>query len=260
MDRGNIVHLYRYPVKGLSPEPMTRLTLERDQGFPRDRVYALTNGSWMFDPMDPKVRPKTDFLMLAKHEKLALLQTAVSEDSDVLTISRNGEMLLRASLAGEQGRASVEQFFTRFMGGEIDSEPRIAFASGHQFTDVSVISPEMMRSISVINLASVRALSEKLSVTLDPMRFRANVYYEGIEAWEELKWLDQEVTLGSLRAKVLAPTPRCAATNVNPETALRDLTIPHAIRQHYGHSNLGVYVRALNDAQVAIGDRVVLTH
>lgn len=258
MDRSTIAHLYRYPVKGLSPEALTRVTLKREEGFPKDRIYALTNGSWIFDPRDLKVRPKTDFLMLAKHEQLAQLKTAVSEDSEVLTVSRDGETLLRASLAAEQGRASIEQFFTRFMGSAITGEPRVAFAHGHQFTDVSVLSPEMMRSISVINLASVRALSVKLGVTLDPMRFRANVYYEGTEPWEELEWLDQEIMLGSLRAKVLARTPRCTATNVNPQTAIRDQTIPQSIRQHYGHSDLGVYVQALTDAEVQIGDRVAL--
>jgi len=33
--------LYRYPVKGLSPEPMRRVTVSTGQTLPADRRYAI---------------------------------------------------------------------------------------------------------------------------------------------------------------------------------------------------------------------------
>ena len=45
-----IAGLYRYPVKGLSPEPLPRVALEAGQTFPADRRYAIENGPSGFDP------------------------------------------------------------------------------------------------------------------------------------------------------------------------------------------------------------------
>ena len=42
--------LYRYPVKGLSPEPLARASLIAGDALPFDRAYAIENGSGRFDP------------------------------------------------------------------------------------------------------------------------------------------------------------------------------------------------------------------
>ena len=34
-------NIYRYPIKGLSAQPLTRVALQAKQPFPHDRVYAL---------------------------------------------------------------------------------------------------------------------------------------------------------------------------------------------------------------------------
>ena len=61
-----IASIYRYPVKGLSPEPLQRVTLEAGQTLPADRRYAIENGPSGFDPADPKWMAKTYFLMLQR--------------------------------------------------------------------------------------------------------------------------------------------------------------------------------------------------
>jgi hypothetical protein len=38
---GTIDSLYRYPVKGLTPEPLERVVLEAGSAFPADRLFAL---------------------------------------------------------------------------------------------------------------------------------------------------------------------------------------------------------------------------
>ena len=111
------------------------------------------------------------------------------------------------------GRAAIGDFFAAYLG--ID-RPRLVRAAGHKFTDVSVVSPAMMRAVSVINLASVRALEQALGRTLDPLRFRANIYCDGLPAWSELDWVEKEIAIGPVRMRGMLRTRRCAATNVNP--------------------------------------------
>ena len=46
-----IIHsIYRYPVKGLSPEALPRIALAPGETVPGDRLYAIENGPSGFDP------------------------------------------------------------------------------------------------------------------------------------------------------------------------------------------------------------------
>ena len=69
--------IYRYPVKGLSPEPLPRTELAAGKTVPFDRMYAIENGPSGFDPASPAYLPKQRFLMLMRNARLAELRTRV---------------------------------------------------------------------------------------------------------------------------------------------------------------------------------------
>jgi uncharacterized protein YcbX len=89
-----------------------------------------------------------------------------------------------------------------------------------------------------------------------PLRFRANVYVEGLAPWEEFRWAGREIALGGARLKITKPIDRCAATNVNPETAARDLNIPLSLQRGFGHVDLGVYGVVTEAGEVTVGDHL----
>src|SRR5690348_6626790 len=74
-----ITGLYRYPVKGLTPEPLETVGLSPGQTLPADRRYAIENGPSGFDPATPLWLPKISFLMLQRDEWLAALQARFDE-------------------------------------------------------------------------------------------------------------------------------------------------------------------------------------
>jgi uncharacterized protein len=252
-----ITDLFRYPVKGLTPEPMSALTLTRDNGIPFDREYALALGTTAFDPDHPEPLDKGFFLMLRNNEALAALQTKYEPSEDRLSVAFNGHVVLDEELGTEDGRNAVERFFERYMGEEAKGRPKLVRSAGHKFTDASVVSPVFMRSVSIVNLASIRALEAAVDDRLHRLRFRGNIYLEGLEPWEELKWVNREITVGNVRLKGLARTPRCGAVNVNPETAERDANLPKALMQNFGHTDLGVFMEVLDDGEVRVGDDVL---
>ena len=47
-------------------------------------------------------------------------------------------------------------------------------------------------------------------------------------------------------------------TNVNPENGLRDLNIPNQLYKNYGHDDLGVYGKVLNQGEIKINDKIRL--
>src|SRR5262245_34610709 len=177
-----VVSLYRYPVKGLSPQALPALHLTPGETVPFDRAYAIENGPGRFDPDNPRHLPKTTFLMLMRNERLAALDTQFDEATETLSILREGKQVARGQLTTKLGRQMLEQFFAAYMKEELKGPPRIVSAPGHSFSD------RADKCLHLVNLATVRDLERTVGTGLDPLRFRANLYFDGAEPWEEKKW------------------------------------------------------------------------
>jgi uncharacterized protein YcbX len=247
-----IASLYRYPVKGLSPEKLDSVSLTPGQTVPWDRAYAIENGPGRFDPDQPKHLPKINFLMLMRNERLAGLQSHFDETTQQLTILRDGRQVARGGLDTRLGRQIIEQFMAGYMQGDLKGRPRIVSAPGHSFSDVSA------KCLHLVNLASVRHLSKSAGQTLDPLRFRANLYFDGAEPWVEKKWIGRRVRAADAVLEVFGETVRCEATNVNPATAQRDAAVPPTLLRVYGDSCLGIYAKVVEAGNVKPGDRLEL--
>jgi uncharacterized protein YcbX len=246
----SVASLYRYPVKGLTPEQLSEVTLSVGQPLPGDRRYAIENGPSGFDTAAPQYFPKTKFLMLMRNERLAALRTQYDDATHVLTIRENGVETARGDLESAEGRAAIEQFFAMNFSDDLRGPPKILFAEGHSFSDVA------KKVVSIINLASVKALEEVIGQPVDPLRFRGNLHVAGWPAWHEFDLMDQVLSIGGTRLKVVKRIVRCAATNVDPDTAARDLTIPATLQKTYGHADLGVYAEVIDGGVVADGDAI----
>jgi MOSC domain-containing protein len=242
--------LYRYPVKGLTPEALAGVALEPGRTLPFDRVYAIENGPGRFDPGAPRHLPKINFLMLMRDERLATLRSALDDQTQVLTITRGGKPVVSGQLDTALGRQLIEQFIAAYMKSELRGAPKIVHAPGHSFSDVAA------KCVHIVNLASVRELERAVGRKVDPLRFRANLYVDGLPPWSELDWMEKEVGVGPARLQVFARTQRCAATDVDPRTGARDTAIPAVLARTWGHQDFGIYAKVISGGVVHVGDRV----
>ena len=248
---GTIRGIHRYPVKGLSPEPLPRTRLSVGATLPFDRHYAVENGPSGFDPATPKYFPKIRFLMLMRNARLAELRTVFDENTHVLTIHYEGRERARGDLRTPEGRAAIETFLAEHCAEEMRGPPKVLHAPGHSFSDVA------RKVLSIINLASVQALEGAAGAPVHPLRFRGNLHVEGWPAWHEFDLLDRVIAIGpSARLKVVKRIVRCAATEVDPDTGIRDLPIPRTLMDTYGHADCGVYAEVIEGGEIAAGDAV----
>ncbi len=259
---GIVTDLYVYPVKGLTGQPLHEVTLEPGRGFPGDRAFALARPDGQYRPGQRQAIPKDQFFVLVNYERLAGLRTQLDPQTKHATVSVRDHEVLACDLNTAEGIAAFEQLFARVLDQPEDRPPLLAHDPPHRFTDVSVVSDKLMNAVSIINLESVRDLERRSGLEIDPRRFRANVYVEGLPPFSELGLVHEptengaEVRLGDLTAAAVLNTRRCAATEVNPATAHRDLPLPRLLMEHYGHAEMGVYVTLTSRGLLRPGDRV----
>ena len=247
-----VAQICRYPIKGLNAEPLERVTLAAGQALPNDRRFAIAHGSGAASAESGAWQPRRNFLHLAKDEKLAQLRIKFDDESGEMVIERAGKPVVRGKITELTGRALLAQFFAGFMADQLRSAPRMVEAASQPYTDND--SP----FLSIIGLASVADLERVVREPVDRRRFRANIYLEGSNAWEELGWAGKEIKIGGVRLRGEGRIDRCAATNVNPDSAARDLNIPLALQRGFGHVDMGAFARVVEEGDIALGDEVTL--
>jgi len=244
-----VTALYRYPVKGFSPEPLERIEIAAGGSVAFDRAFAIENGPSGFDPKAPAYYPKQSFLMLMRNERMAGFTTRFDDASGMFSIRRDGALLVEGSLLTESGRAALEAWVTETFSDELRGPPRILSAPGHSFSD------KPAKVLHLVNLESARALEERLGRAVNLLRFRPNIVIDGAPAWSELEWKEGgEVRLPGIVLAMESRTTRCAATEVDPETGARDMRTLKALASHFGHADFGVYLVAKSAGAISVGD------
>ena len=248
---GHVAAIFRHPVKGFTPEALPSVALAPGEGFPFDRLWAVENGPCGFDPARPAFVSKQKFTVLAHIAKVAAARTRLDTANRVLHVTAPGAREIAVALDDPAGREAFADWLTAFLGEDVRGPLRVLEApDAWRFTD------HPLGQVSIVNLASVRDLGQRMGVELDPLRFRANLYVEGWPAWAENGWTDKDLMVGWARARVFKPITRCAATHVDPTTAERDLDVVKALFDNFGHLLCGIYVQVTSAGAVGLGDAV----
>lgn len=245
-----ITQICRYPVKGMSGSPLPSIDLQAGKSIAHDRRFALAHASSGVNHSLPEWMPKNHFLNLSRDEKIAQLSVNFDATANKLTIERGGRQVASGNPATPLGRMMLDQFFAGFVPAGARGNPKLIEAHDTPFADCA--DP----FLSIVNLASVGDIERVARCAVDPTRFRANIYIEDAERWEERDWLGKEISIGTARLRIEEPIERCAATNVDPATATRDMNIPLLLERGFGHVECGVYARVIDAGTISAGDQI----
>ena len=245
-----IKNLFRYPVKGLSAEPLTNATLTPGHSIPWDRAFALAQGDAPFDPAAPAFLPKSNFMCLMRNGRVATLRARFTAGPPWLTITAPDATTVAADPTTAPGRASLGRFLTAFLGDEARGTPVFHHAPGHTFGD------QRAPVVSLLNRASLRAFEADQGAVREAARFRANILFEGLPPWAEFNWVGHRLRISTAILEVTKRTVRCAAVEVNPATGARDAEPISELRRLYGHADLGVHATVIEGGRIAPGDTI----
>jgi len=248
---GKISDLYRHPIKGFSPEVVSEVLLAKDGFFPFDRIYAFEVGRSGYHAQDPQFLSKMKYAVLARFSCLAALKTRYDEIDNRFYIQDQG-----FDLSAVAGRASLCRHIETYLQAHEDYDP---IAAPLTLLDIKETELERFRFtdsakgfVSLLNLNSVRDLEQRTGLEIDPLRFRANIWFEDMGAFEDHDWVGRQIKLSEDGPVLegLKPIKRCVATHVDPQGAQKNIDICASLFQHYGHMDLGLYCRVVEGGRV----------
>ena len=254
---GRIAALHRHPVKGFTPQSLRAVVLTAGKPFPCDRIFSVEDGPSGFDPAHPAHLSKMRFTVLAKIPALARIRTAYDEATGDFAVEAPGRPPFAVRLTTAPGRSAFEAWLAAFLAEHepLDTHGPLKVLAGaedgHRFMD------SRKGFVSVLNLASVRDLEQRLGRPVDPARFRANVMVDGWPAWSECGRAGQSLRLGEASLTILADIDRCAATHVDPTTGEKDIDMVPELFAHRGDICCGVYAEVTAGGRVAVEDAAV---
>lgn len=252
----NISQILRYPIKSLSAQGVTRCHLTPGQGLPFDRHWALARPDG--DAADNTAwHPKSHFLVQVREHELALFKTHFDDATQRLSFEAPGGLHGSGKLDTQPGRDAIATAVAKHLG--LDEGPQ-----NEGGTPILVEAREIgyfdttKGPVSLLNMESVRALEKLLSRQLDPLRFRMNLLLEGLPAWSEMHWPGKRIKIGDTVLEITQITGRCKATHVNPDSGESDVKILHGLKEHFGHTQMGVYAEVVAGGDIKAGDQVTL--
>jgi ferredoxin-NADP reductase len=244
----------RYPVKGLGGERLDSAEIS-PRGIAWDRAFALSNlrlpierfGKWTSYEAFHALDGRPD---LGGHRARVLDR---APDGPTLEINHRdgGSIQLLLDETGRFASDTPDERIDSWFGTSKTTAEIVA--SGTNLWDVEYAS------ISIINLATVREISRAAGTELDPRRFRANIYIDGLEPWKEFELAGRTLRVGDVVLDVAEPIVRCRATSVHPDRGGTDVNVPGVLGSHFGHGFCGVYARVRSAGKVSAGDGISIS-
>jgi hypothetical protein len=249
-----LAEIWRHPVKGIGAERLDRASLVAGEAMPHDRVFALAHGASAWDPAAPDWQPRRNFVVQAHVPELARVGAAWDEAAGRLTLDHPDRGAVTLAPGTAEGKATLAEWIAPLAGERQPGPYRIARRPDGAMTDM----PQAY--VSVLSLASLRALSQRMGVGLHVRRFRGNLWLDGLAPWEEEDWIGREIVVGPpgrpVRLRVDEPIGRCRATEAGPATGRFDAATVAGLREARGHTEFGVYATVIEGGAIAEGDAV----
>ena len=246
------------PVKSVSFQSINTCDIMKNLGMTNDRIFAFSRSIDLekakLIEKNPNERKLNNFLTL-KNSPVINKYNFIYENNR-LTLTKDNKDII-SILADDQNERLLLSNKLTDLESSLIKPIFLLKNSDFPFYDTSS-SNNVFNSMSLINLNSIKDFEKKINEKIELQRFRANFYVDGIEAWEERKWIDKIITINDISFKVEKNIPRCVAINLKPKTDDNSLNLLNSLKKTYNHFDMGIYLTALEEGKINVGDKVDL--
>ena len=259
-----VVALYRYPVKGFTPEVCETLTALPEGRVAGDRALGFRFADSA--AQDFEWSRKHEFVALANTPGIARLALKFDHEALRLRFSIGGVRLVEDALDSD-GRARIAAAIQGYvldlgenpLAGHPERVPLRLVGDGrtprYQDNAAGQITLHSRESLAAVAAATSN------HPEFDELRFRSNIVIKGVRPWTELDWLGRKIRIGGTVFEVARRKTRCLATHANPRTGERDLrvmmTLTRAFNQEEPTFAVGI-VTSGPGGDIRIGDEVTV--
>tara|TARA_B100000427_G_scaffold157924_1_gene131126 strand:+ start:54 stop:833 length:780 start_codon:yes stop_codon:yes gene_type:complete len=246
------------PVKSISFQNIQSCEIRKNLGILNDRIFAFSRNMDFrrakLIEKDAKER-KLNYFLTLKNSPVLNKYNFIYENNKLTLISNNEDII---SISAED---TNERLLLANKLMELENsllQPIILLKNiDFPFYDTSH-SNNAFNSMSLINLNSIKDFENIINEKVEPQRFRANFYIDGIEPWEERNWIGKIIKINNVSFKVEKNIPRCVAINLKPKTDDDSLNLLQSLKKSYNHFDMGIYLVALNDGKIEIGNKIAV--
>lgn len=247
-----LAKIYRHPVKSLGEEELESVELAPGRPLPWDRTWAIGHGRTGWRPGRSPWEGSGNFVTQTYVPRLAQVSAALDEASGRLTLRHPDRPDLTVAPGTPEGDAALSDWAAPLAEGTAWRGPFSVCRAPVAFTDFEE------SHLSIASIASRRALEDLAGQPLEPIRFRMNLWLDGLAPWEDLELVGRKLEIGEVRLRVIDRVARCNATAANPATGARDLAVPALLKRNFGHSDFGVYAQVVRGGSLRRGQAVRL--
>ena len=255
-----ITSIHNCPVKSISFQNIKKCIINKNIGIEGDRVFAFSQNldldqSKEFEKNPEARRGKWNKIITLKntpvfnkynflHENNKL--TLVLKDKEIITININN-----FNERDDLVKKLIE------LESSLKNDIRLMKNEEHPFYDTSISNKLMFKnSISLLNINSIKDFESKIGRKIETSIFRGNLYFDGIEAWVERKWIDKTLKINNVSFKVEKNIPRCVAINLKPKSDDNSFNLLKILKQTYNHFDMGIYLTPLEDGKINLLDKI----
>ena len=244
------------PVKSISFQNIQSCEIKKNLGIVNDRIFAFSRNIELekakLIEKDVKER-KLNYFLTLKNSPVLNKYNFVYENNKLTLISNNKD-IISISTEDPNERLLLESKLME-LENSLLKPIKLLKNIDFPFFDTSH-SNNVFNSMSLINLNSIKDFEQKISEKVELQRFRANFYIEGIDAWEERKWIGKIIKINNVAFKVEKNIPRCVAINLKPKTDDNSLNLLQSLKKTYNHFDMGVYLTSLEEGKIEIGNKI----
>jgi uncharacterized protein YcbX len=248
------------PVKSVSFQTIENCKIKKDIGIVNDRIFAFAKDldkeqARLFEKSPDDRKGKWNKVLTLKNSPVLNKYNFIFKD-EKLTLTLKDKEILTIDINQLEQREALSNKISEL---ESSLKQPITLMKNHEFPffDTSISNKvDFVNSVSLINIQSINDFREKIDRKVESSIFRGNICIDGIEPWKEREWIGKIIKINNVSFQVEKNIPRCVAINLKPQTDDNSFNLLQSLKKTYNHFEMGIYLTALNDGKINIGDTI----